>query len=179
MPSLFLLNGPPGAGKSTLATALAAERPLALALDVDALKHALGRWDEDPSVSGLQARRLALAVLQQHLADGYDVVMGQYLARTAFIEQLEQSADAQGARFVEVILEVPADVLADRLRGRADAPTRPEHRVNRKLVRPKDAQDLVDSLAEVRRVRTDAITVEVSGDLEATLAQLRPMLPQR
>jgi predicted kinase len=113
------------------------------------------------------------------LADGYDVVMGQYLARTAFIEQLEQSADAQGARFVEVILEVPADVLADRLRGRADAPTRPEHRVNRKLVRPKDAQDLVDSLAEVRRVRTDAITVEVSGDLEATLAQLRPMLPQR
>lgn len=38
---LVLINGAPGSGKSTLAHALAARRPLALALDVDQLKHAL------------------------------------------------------------------------------------------------------------------------------------------
>ncbi len=41
MARLVLINGAPGSGKSTLAHALAARRPLALALDVDQLKHAL------------------------------------------------------------------------------------------------------------------------------------------
>ena len=43
-PTLLLLNGAPGSGKSTLAALLTAERPGALALDIDAIKHSLGRW---------------------------------------------------------------------------------------------------------------------------------------
>ncbi|MCT1910641.1 ATP-binding protein [Brachybacterium paraconglomeratum] len=46
-PVLLLLNGAPGSGKSTLA----ARRPLALALDVDQLKHSLAGWEEDPQRS--------------------------------------------------------------------------------------------------------------------------------
>src|SRR5699024_11891186 len=57
----------PGSGKSTLAARLAEERPLALALDIDVLKHSLGGWDEDLTRSGLQARRLAAAMIGQHL----------------------------------------------------------------------------------------------------------------
>lgn len=46
MSRLVLINGAPGAGKSTLAQALAQDRPMTLALDIDALKHSLGCWAE-------------------------------------------------------------------------------------------------------------------------------------
>lgn len=89
MPRLVLINGAPGTGKSTLAHRLAQRAPLDLALDVDAIKHALGQWDTHTSDAGLQARRLALALASQHLADDHDVYVGQFLARTDFINQLE------------------------------------------------------------------------------------------
>jgi hypothetical protein len=46
-----------GSGKSTIAAALAQDSSMTLALDVDAIKHLIGRWDEDRLTSGLQARR--------------------------------------------------------------------------------------------------------------------------
>src|SRR5699024_7776598 len=121
--TLMLLGGAPGSGKSTLAARLAEERPLALALDIDVLKHSLGGWDEDLTRSGLQARRLAAAMIGQHLADGHDVLLGQYLARTSFIEQLEQLAADHGARFVEVVLVLEERTLAQRLQERGSART--------------------------------------------------------
>lgn len=123
-PTLTLLNGAPGSGKSTLAALLAEERPLAFALDIDAIKHALGGWDENLTRSGLQARRLATAMIAQHLADGYDVVLGQYLAAAPFLEELEQLAAAHGARFVEVALILDEQTLAKRLQQRRDHPDR-------------------------------------------------------
>src|SRR5690606_17116939 len=100
VPVLLLLNGAPGAGKSTLAARLAARRPLALALDIDQLKHSLGGWEADLQSSGLQARRLALALAGRHLEGGHDVLIGQYLARPSFLTQLQDLARECGARFV-------------------------------------------------------------------------------
>ena len=71
---------------------------MTLALDVDGIKHSLGRWHEDPLASGLHARRLAIALAREQLSAGYDVVVGQYLARTDFIEDLERlAAELEGA----------------------------------------------------------------------------------
>jgi predicted ABC-type ATPase len=98
---LVLINGAPGSGKSTLAEAVAPEVPMTLALDVDGIKHPLGRWEEDPLSSGLHARRLGLTLARAHLGADYDVVVGQYLARTAFIENLEHLAPELGAVFFE------------------------------------------------------------------------------
>lgn len=72
---LVLINGAPGSGKSTLAHRLAQDRPLTLALDVDVLKHSLGRWGDDVRISGLHARRLSLVLVREHLDTGYDVVL--------------------------------------------------------------------------------------------------------
>jgi predicted kinase len=176
MTRLVLINGPPGSGKSTLAAALAQDRLLTLALDVDAIKHSLGRWDDDLLASGLHARRLALALARQHLAAGYDVVLGQYLARTEFIEDLERLAAELGATFVELVLELDAPSLAERLAGRSGAPTRPEHVVNDRLVGPDDAERLVASLEALRDSRPRAVSIDARGSLPSTLGLVRAAL---
>lgn len=175
-PTLTLLNGAPGSGKSTLAALLAEERPLALALDIDPIKHALGGWDEDLTRSGLQARRLATAMIGQHLADGHDVVLGQYLARIPFLDELEQLAAAREARFVEVALLLDEHTLAQRLQRRRERPDRPEQARNDRFVSPGQAGELIRSIEEVLALRPAARRVDASGSIEQTLAAVRALL---
>ncbi len=176
MPSLVLINGAPGVGKSTLAAALAEDRAFTLPVDVDAIKHSLGCWADDPIASGLHARRLSLALAGEHLEAGYDVVIGQYLARTEFIESLAELAERHGARFVEFILEIGEAALAERLSMRTSAPDRAEHEVNNRLVGPDDADRLVASVAALRPLRPGAIWVDAAGPPRSVLAALRTHL---
>ena len=171
-----MINGAPGSGKSTVAHAVAQDRRMTLALEIDTIKHSLGRWDEDPQASGLDARRLDLLLAGEHLGAGFDVVIGQYLARTGFIEQLEKLADQKGAEFHELVLDLGAAALARRLARRAGDPTRSEHTVNNQLVGPTDAPALVQSIEELRLSRPPAIRVDARGSLASTVTAVRTTL---
>jgi predicted kinase len=121
--TLILINGPPAAGKSTLAQRYADDHPLALNLDIDQIRKLLGRWRENSAQSGLLARRVAIAAARAHLAGGHDVIVPQLVARLDFIEQLEATARNSGARFCEVfLLDAKEDLQARyRERGRVEA----------------------------------------------------------
>ena len=169
---LILINGAPGSGKSTVASELAARHRMMLALDVDVLKHSLGRWAEDTTESGLQARRLALAATREHLKAGYDVVLGQYLSRVEFIEALEALAVEQRAQFHEFVLTLSVRDLAARLAQRQAAPSRPEHAINNRLVVSSHAEELVASLAGILEHRTNATGVDATGSPNDTVARI-------
>lgn len=169
MPRLVLINGAPGSGKSTLAHRVAQHAPLTLALDVDTLKHSFGAWDTDPVAAGLLARRLALAVAREHLRSGHDVIVPQYLARTEFIEQLSETAASESAEFIEIMLVLDPDTLAQRLAARAECPDRPGHQVNNLLVGPEDAARLVSSIDELLTQRPQARLVDSSADMACTV----------
>ena len=132
-----------------------------VALDVDGMKHALPDWERDPIESGIRAREQALDAAEVHLRAGRDVVLGQYLARTPFIEALEQLANRCGARFAEFVLDVGVADLAARLRGRAVAPDRPEP--ERPTVRGVTTVPSRGARVIVRRRLTDHGDVAVSA----------------
>ncbi len=178
MTRLVLINGAPGSGKSTIAHALAQDRSMTLALDIDGIKHSLGCWEEDPLASGLQARRLTLALANEQLHAGFDVVIGQYLARTPFIEDLERLAERHGARFCEFVLDLDAAALAERLAERASNPDRSEHAVNNRLVGPEDADALVHTIESLRQCRPRAFWADAAGPLSTTLGILRAALQE-
>jgi predicted kinase len=104
MPLLALLNGPPGAGKSTLARMYAQAHPLTLNLDIDAVRDMLGQWKSDPRSAGILARAAVLAAARAHLGAGHDVVIPQFLGRLPFVEQAEALAREADATFRMVIL---------------------------------------------------------------------------
>jgi len=77
---LLVLNGAPGVGKSTLAHLYADDHPLSLIIDIDMIRSHLGGW-KDVDESRLVARDLAVAMVQEHLRNGYDVIVPQYTWR--------------------------------------------------------------------------------------------------
>ena len=149
---------------------------MALALDIDAIKHSLGKWETDPTGAGYQARRLALAMADEHLATGHDVIVGQYLARTEFIEQLESLARRRIAQFIEFVLLVDRRALLSRLEHRAVTPDRAEHEVNARLVSARDVPELVASMEQLLAQRPSAIPVDASGTPADTVGLMRRRL---
>ncbi len=177
MARLTLLNGAPGVGKSTLARRWVAEQTSAVVVEIDALRTSLDGWAEDEA-SKLEARRMALEVTDAHLRAGFDVMVPQYLGRTDFIEDLERTAIAADASFVEVHVVADLDAVVARFEARrsdlGDA-DHPEHEV-------EDVRGAVaDALGRLELVSTErpaVSTISAAGDLDATLDELRAVLDQ-
>lgn len=146
VPQLILLNGPPASGKSTMAQLLVAARPLALNLDIDAVRGSLGRWSEQPDEAGLAARRLAVAMATAHLTAGHDVVVPQLLARDGFVRELEAVAAGTGARFVEIALIVDREDAVRSFERRRAAPENQQHRDAAELVERSGGIDAVGEM---------------------------------
>jgi predicted ABC-type ATPase len=73
------LNGPPGIGKSTVASAFADRHPGVLNLDIDQVTGLIGGWRDRFSDSFEAGRLLAEAMARVHLANGHDVIMPQMM----------------------------------------------------------------------------------------------------
>ena len=155
---LVLLNGPPAAGKSTVARRWVADRPLALNLDLDALWLMLGQWDADLTATGLAARDLGLAMCRVQLDAGRDVIVPQYLGRPEFIDQL---AAVAGDGFRHVVLLPPFHVVEARFAGRTDHAVAVAGRS--RFEGPDELRRMYDRLVELARMRPDAAVIELTG----------------
>jgi predicted kinase len=101
---LIHLNGPPGIGKSTIATRYADEHPGVLNCDVDVLRTLIGGWQADFDAAGALIRAAAMAFISAYLEEGRDVILPQMLIDPAELSKFEGCAHRVGAQFVECIL---------------------------------------------------------------------------
>lgn len=177
MARLLLLNGPPGSGKSTLARRFAEDHPLALVLDIDQVRGMLGRWLDQPTESGLLARKLAVAMAETQLRAGHDVVVPQYLGRLDFIETLHQLAVDVGAEFVELALVTDRDDVVRRFEHRSTASDDPAHQQAAELQRRSGGRQQLaathDQLMAVIAARPATLAITTSdGDVDGTYRKL-------
>ena len=182
MPMLMLINGAPGSGKSTLARLLVDERPLALLLDIDTLRGQLGQWEADPQTAGMTARRLALAMIRTHLSAGLDVVVPQFLFRSAFIEELDGVAREAASEFIEIALVSSPEEATARFAARSSSDD-PNHRDAVRLQQAAGAKPIEElysamtAMLEQERPQTRYVD-SVAGDINGTFARLQAALSQ-
>jgi predicted ABC-type ATPase len=118
---LIHLNGPPGIGKSTIASAFADRHPGVLNLDIDRVAALIGGRDGRFSDSFEAARPLAAAMARVHLASGHDVVMPQMMTHVNAEELADFEAAAVSARaeFLQILLIADVGPAVERCMERA------------------------------------------------------------
>lgn len=127
MARLIVVNGPPGIGKSTLAQRYVDAHPLCLSLEQDVVRGLLGDWRNRESESGGLARRLCVAMAREHLLAGHDVIVPQFVALPAYLDELAGVATELKATYVEVVLLDDVGSAERRFEARLDDPLRAEH----------------------------------------------------
>lgn len=119
MATLFLMVGLPGAGKTSLARRLEAERP-ALRLTPDEWMEALG-FDGFDEEARARVEALQWQVAARALALGRDVVLDFGFWSRAERDDFSNRARALGAACEVRFLDVPRAELLERLAGRNEA----------------------------------------------------------
>ncbi len=146
-------------------------------VEVDALRTSIDGWQDDDG-SKLEARRMAIDVADAHLRGGYDVMVPQYLGRTEFIAELEQTAVTASATFVEVMLSGDEDGIVARFvqrRPRSATSTTPSTRSTTSVPPIAEA---IRRLELVAHERPRSIPLRADGSLEITNAELAAILEQ-
>lgn len=139
------------------------ERPLALCLDIDALRVRLGQWRERNDSKQI-ARDLGFALVRRHLEGGHDVVLPQLIVREDVVAELENLATEAGASFAEVVLRADPEELAARvdLSRAAQAGEHPRDLFTASEL-AQQTEYALEVLAQMADRRTNAVVVDVSG----------------
>lgn len=154
---LIHLNGPPGIGKSTIASAFADRHPGILNLDIDQVTTMIGGWRDRFSESFEAGRVLAAAMARVHLANGHDVIMPQMITNVNARElaDFESAAAVANAEYCQILLTADVGPSADRCMGRAKAGD-PRQDVISKIIDENGGRDFLRKLhSQVTRFTTD------------------------
>ncbi len=171
---LILLNGPPGAGKSTLAARYTAEHPGSLCLDIDVLRTMVGGWADDYAATGALIRPAALGLTTAYLRESGDVMLPQLIARESELSKFERAATGAGAGFVHVLLDVEPATSVVRYEGRSEAPH--TGAVRGLVAADGGPESVVTAYVAALEDLPGGHRLDASGDVEATYAALVAML---
>lgn len=121
------------------------------------------------------ARDLGFQLAEQHLRNGYDVVLPQLLVRVDVVHQLAELARRAGAAFQEVVLCASAETCVRRLPASTEGGEHPR--------RALDVDDLaarirycVAAMARLPEAVPGAVVVSAEGSLDTVAAEVDRVL---
>lgn len=120
-PTLVLLNGNPGMGKTTLARRYADEHPMTLCLDIDHIWFMMGQWQQYRPESDKLKYAYAELLAEAHISRGYSVIVPQLFESPELCACFEQIAQKHHAHFRELALISTADDAIERCKARGKA----------------------------------------------------------
>jgi hypothetical protein len=112
------LNGLPGIGKSTVASAFADQHPGVLNLDIDQIVSLIGGWRDNFSDAFEAGRPLGAAMARVHLASGSDVIMPQLITNARELADFESAAAEAEAEYCHILLIADVESSVDRFMKR-------------------------------------------------------------
>ena len=156
-----------------MARRYADEHPGVLDLDVDRLRGLVGGSASRFEETGEIVRRLALAMLVEHLRGGRDVVLPQFLGRVSELERFERAARDGGGTVRHVVLIDDVDACVRRFEARSDRADDPWHAHVREVVATSGGEGLLRTMharvLDVIAARPSAVVVPSrEGDPAAT-----------
>lgn len=178
------LNGPPGIGKSSVASAFADRHPGVLNLDIDQVAALIGGWKDRFSDSFEAGRLLAAAMARVHLTGGHDVIMPQMMTNVnaGELADFESAATAAKAGYCQILLIASVESSVDRCMERAKSGD-PHQAVISKVIDESGGRDFVRKLhAQVTQFTAgrqphsviDCERLTVEQTCQAVEAALRP-----
>ncbi len=157
---MIVLAGLPGAGKSTLAAALARRIPDARVLDKDEVRHALFAPCDYTSAERDVVFAALLDAARYHLGRGRAVIFdGLTFSRRAQVAAAEAVAGEAGAFVAVIVCDVPVDVAIARCE--VDAAGGDGH-----LASNRDAELVRRVAAEMEEPAGDYLTLDMTNDVD-------------
>ncbi len=162
---MIVLAGLPGAGKSTLATALARRLPDARVLDKDQVRHALFAPCDYTSAERDVVFAALLDAARYHLGRGRVVIFdGLTFSRRAQVAAVERVAEDAGAFRAVIVCDVPVEVAIERCE--ADAADGEGH-----LASNRDGELVRRVASEMEEPAGDYLTLDMTTDRDRVVEQ--------
>ena len=115
---LILINGPTGIGKSTIAGKLHQVFPLSFLLDIDAQRRYISGYKENREESGELVVRLSLAMVENYLQNGHDVIIDKVFTDTQATDRFWKLGEKYDADTFEYVLNADKQTLIARANER-------------------------------------------------------------
>lgn len=158
---LIIINGPCGAGKSTLSAKLHASMPLSFLLDIDAQRGFISHYREQREMSGKMILVISMAIIKSCLEAKCDVIVDKMIFDPAICDSYHEIAKTYGADVYEIILWAPKEVIMKRANERG-------WRENG-LLTPEKCELFWDRINELKENRPKARIVDVENITENEL----------
>lgn len=169
-PTLILLNGPAGIGKTTIAQRYIDEHPLALSVSGDDIIIMLGQWLKHENEARKMVYDFTCDMARRHLRAGHDVVLPYLVSKSDHAAAFADLAKECGAAFVEILLTTDRTESVDRMFERGtwgEQGTEPLTDADKPIV-----EGLYDAVHASIVDRPEAAIIQVvKGDIDGTYAE--------